>query len=287
MIKISIIIPVYNVENYLKRCLDSVCNQTLKDIEIICVDDCSPDNSIKILREYAEKDSRVKIINFSENKGVSTARNTAINSAKGDYIGFIDSDDYINLDFYEKLYERAVKNNSDITKGADCELVYPDGTVFHTKQNEKIRENKIAFCYQFYTAIYKTVFLRKHHLNFPEDCSNFEDPVFALQASYFANQVDIVEEAVYHYMRRDDCQSNKAWSKEQLLSYIKYINYLTDFEEKQAFSNIEYNMFYSFILNSIHNVKKYRSQNDEECKKILSKLYIQNVLKKEKRKHAK
>ena len=117
MPKVSVIIPVFNTEKYLTKCLDSVCNQTLSDIEIICVDDCSTDNSLNILKEYASKDNRIKLIEFKENKGAAVARNTGIIEAKGEYVGFIDSDDYVDLDFYEKLYNIGVCENADISKG--------------------------------------------------------------------------------------------------------------------------------------------------------------------------
>ena len=89
MPKVSVIIPVYNTENYLRKCLDSVINQTLDDIEIICINDCSTDNSLNILKEYASKDERIKIIEFKENKGASVARNTGIAESNGEYIGFL------------------------------------------------------------------------------------------------------------------------------------------------------------------------------------------------------
>ena len=111
--KISIIVPVYNVEKYLERCLDSLINQTLKDIEIICINDGSTDNSSEILKEYAKKDSRIIIIN-QNNQGISVARNNGMNKAKGKYIGFVDSDDWVDLDFFEKLYKAAEKHNAQI-----------------------------------------------------------------------------------------------------------------------------------------------------------------------------
>ena len=116
MPKVSVIIPIYNTEKYLRKCLDSVCNQTLSDIEIICVNDCSTDNSLEILEEYASKDNRIKLIDFKENKGAAVARNAGIDEAKGEYIGFVDSDDFIDLDFYEKLYNKAVKSGADCVK---------------------------------------------------------------------------------------------------------------------------------------------------------------------------
>ena len=114
MAKISVVVPVYNVEAYLERCLDSLINQTLSDIEIICVNDGSTDSSPEKLEEFAKKDSRIKIIN-QENGGLSAARNTGIEAATGEYIGFVDSDDYVDLDFYEKLYNAATSHNADIS----------------------------------------------------------------------------------------------------------------------------------------------------------------------------
>ena len=113
-IKVSIIIPVYNTSKYLKQCLDSVVNQTLYDIEIICVDDGSTDNSLEILKEYKKNDKRIKILN-QKHKKQGAARNLGIVSASGEYIGFVDSDDWCELDMFEKLYTRAKETDSDIT----------------------------------------------------------------------------------------------------------------------------------------------------------------------------
>ena len=104
MPNLSIITPIYNTQKYLNRCLDSLINQTLKDIEIICINDCSTDNSLEILKEYQNKDKRIKIINLKENKKQGYARNIALNEANGEYIGFIDSDDWIDLNYFEKLF---------------------------------------------------------------------------------------------------------------------------------------------------------------------------------------
>ena len=111
--KISIIIPVYNVEKYLDRCIDSIINQSLKDIEIILVDDGSPDNCPQLCDEWAKKDSRIKVIH-KENAGLGMARNTGMQHATGEYIAFIDSDDYVDLDMYAKLLEKAELHNADI-----------------------------------------------------------------------------------------------------------------------------------------------------------------------------
>ncbi|MBQ4439188.1 glycosyltransferase family 2 protein [bacterium] len=114
MTKISIIIPVYNVEKYLRECLDSCVNQTLEDIEIICVDDCSPDNSIKILEEYQAKDSRIKIFRHETNKNLGAARNTGLANATGEYVWFVDSDDYIDTKACQILYDAIKEFNVDM-----------------------------------------------------------------------------------------------------------------------------------------------------------------------------
>ena len=106
--KISVIVPVYNVENYLRRCVDSIINQTYKNLEIILVDDGSPDNCPVICDEYAQKDSRIKVIH-KENGGLSSARNCGMDMATGEYIGFVDGDDWIESDMYKFLIENAEK----------------------------------------------------------------------------------------------------------------------------------------------------------------------------------
>ena len=114
MSKVSVIIPVFNKEKYLSTCINSIINQSLKDIELILIDDCSSDNSYTIMEEYAKKDSRIKIYKNSNNIGTGATRNKGIKIAKSDYISFVDADDYISQNLLEINYEAAVKNNADI-----------------------------------------------------------------------------------------------------------------------------------------------------------------------------
>ena len=113
MAKISVIIPIYNVEKYLDRCMNSILNQTLEDIEIILVDDGSPDNCPQMCDEYAAKDTRIKVVH-KKNQGLGLARNSGLEIATGEFVSFVDSDDYIKLDTYEKVYERIKETDSDI-----------------------------------------------------------------------------------------------------------------------------------------------------------------------------
>ena len=130
MIKVSVIIPVYNVKPYLKQCMDSVVGQTLRDIEIICVDDESTDGSLKILQEYAEKDTRIQIIR-QKNAGAGAARNNGMRHATGKYLSFLDSDDFFEMDMLEKAYEKAERDQADF-------VVYKSDQ-YHTEKDEFIK----------------------------------------------------------------------------------------------------------------------------------------------------
>ena len=127
MIKISVIVPVYNTEKYLPKCLDSLVNQTLKDIEIIIVNDGSPDNSQKIIDDYVKKYKNIKAFE-KKNGGLSDARNYGIKKASGEYIAFLDSDDYVTVDMYEKMYKKAISQHFDMVV-CDLNYVYNDKVV--------------------------------------------------------------------------------------------------------------------------------------------------------------
>ena len=150
MIKVSVIVPVYNVEDYLIECLTSIINQTLKEIEIICIDDCGTDNSINILKEYAKKDDRIKIISHKENKGLGPARNTGIKESKGEYISFIDSDDYISRDYLENLYNTIIKYDTDIVSTINIKRVVGEAISLYS-----ININK-------YLSIFQKIFKKNH-----------------------------------------------------------------------------------------------------------------------------
>ena len=199
--KVSVIIPVYNVEPYLCRCLDSLVNQTLQDIEIICINDCSSDNSLAILKEYAEKDERINIIDFEKNQGVSIARNAGIEIAKGEYIGLVDSDDYVDLDFYEKLHKKAKDTDADMVKASlkkkkvDWIKEYP---YFASIKNGKYYDVLYHCCY-----IYRVNFLKRHQINYPEGIKFSEDTFFLVKSLFYSNKIEIANNVFYHYLLRE------------------------------------------------------------------------------------
>jgi glycosyltransferase involved in cell wall biosynthesis len=202
--KVSVIVPIYNVEAYLGRCLDSLVNQTLEEIEIICINDCSLDNSLVMLNKYAKKDKRIKIIDFEKNQGVSIARNAGIKIAQGEYIGTVDPDDYVDLNYYEKLYLKAKETDSDIVH-ANLKLKELRNVKEYINQVKRI--GKIYFLVSHCLSIYKVDFMRKHSLEYPAKIKQNEDIVFLAKALFFANKVEFAKDVFYHYIARENSAS--------------------------------------------------------------------------------
>ena len=279
MPKVSVIIPVFNTEKYLRKCLDSVCIQTLSDIEIICVDDCSTDNSLNILKEYASKDNRIKLIEFKENKGAAVARNTGIIEAKGEYIGFIDSDDYIDQNFYENLYKKVEIRHSDIVKGSDMKLVFEDGRIETDEQNFKIKKNKINFWCQYTTAIYKRDFILKNEIDFPVGLLVGEDPVFTIKAAILADNVEVINNAQYYYVRHEGSLNSDIWDVEKIESYCKYIEIVSNFIINKNLPDEEHRMFFSWLVNNIYKTRECKTKYNRKMRIKLTKLLEDNISK--------
>lgn len=212
MTKLSIIVPVYNVEKYLPKCLKSLIKQTLKDIEIICVNDGSMDNSLAILKEFASKDSRIRIID-NQHQGVAKTRNTGIEQSTGEYIGFVDSDDYIDLDFFEKLYNSATKSNSDIAiasilKHKNFFNIYnakytKEETAITIQDKIKLCEDKKHFFFYAWNKIYHSGFIKENNIKFSEG-QIYEDVMFAIKALYYSNKIISVYGTKYHYIEHEN-----------------------------------------------------------------------------------
>lgn len=208
MAKVSIIVPVYNVEKYLRKCLDSLINQTLKDIEIICINDGSTDKSLEILEEYKNRDSRIILLN-QENSGQSVARNRGIEIAKGEYLGFVDPDDWIDLDYYEKLYYSANTNDTDIAVGGIIRVTGIKKKKFLNFEKETITDNtnlKFELCdvpekSYVWNKIYKTEKLKEIGLEFEKGIF-YEDCIFTPQALFYLGKIVTVPNIYYYYLRR-------------------------------------------------------------------------------------
>lgn len=218
---VSIIVPVYKVEKYLKRCVDSLTNQTLSDIEIILVDDGSPDNSGKICDSLQEKDCRIKVIHKS-NGGLSSARNAGVKIAQGQYIGFVDSDDDVTLDMYEKMYSVAKRENVDFVM-SDYQRICADGRCYLKTLDipsglyEKKQMRRIIFpnlimgenieygpLLSVWHCLYRMDFLRQNNLYFDEKVRWSEDNIFSAIAGYCCERFYYMKgEGLYHYYQNE------------------------------------------------------------------------------------
>lgn len=211
-IKLSIIVPCYKVEKYLPRCLDSLVNQTLKDIEIICINDGSPDNCINILKNYKEKYGNKIVIIDKENEGVWRGRKDGVKKAKGEFIGFVDSDDYVALDYAEKLYNAAISKNADISVCGFDRIDLDTGKLYSREmckpESKEIIVSKnpgdiLELNGAPWNKIYKAELLKKMHdmVNVPRVL----DDMMFLQLIYInANKIVFIPDSLVFYMVRKD-----------------------------------------------------------------------------------
>lgn len=229
MVKISIILPVYNAENYLKECLDSLINQTLNDIEIICINDGSTDNSLNILNEYQKRDNRIKIYS-QKNSGVSVARNLGLSKISGEFFFFVDSDDWIELNTCEKLYQTAIKRNSDILLFSYYKFVngITEKEVRLLNLETKILDKNTDFItsavdifnipLQVAGKFYNSKLLKNNSLKFPLNICHGEDRVFFINACTHAKSISVLNEYFYYY--RLDVPNSLTKSGKNTISHL-------------------------------------------------------------------
>lgn len=218
MIKISVIIPIYNTEKFLKKCLDSIVNQSLKEIEIIAINDGSTDESLTILQEYKEKNSNLKIIN-KKNGGLSSARNAGIKLVSGEYIIHIDSDDWIEQNYFKDMYERAMKDNLDIVV-SDIYWDYDNGKIEYKKDLD-LEDNQILTGEKYlelflkgkiypsvWNKMYKTKLYKKYKIFHPQGISLGEDLATTPLLAKNAKKIGKVNKAYLHYIQNEKSITN-------------------------------------------------------------------------------
>lgn len=266
--KISVIIPVYNAAEYLKRCLDSVCNQTLKDIEIICINDFSKDDSAKILSKYSKNYKNLTVLSLEKNQGESAARNAGLALAKGEYLAFVDNDDEVDLNFYEKLYDKAKEKDSDLVKGQAIEVAY-DGKKNIVKQIQG-NGNKLFFVTYWWTAIYKRSLIVENNISFSTRHSLGGDLLFLNKAVIASKDLQLVNDVYYHYHRREDSGDSKILPEEKIKSALSIFEEITDnINSNILASSPVYNfIFHHFILGCFYLSLK---SDEIKAKKLCAK----------------
>lgn len=288
MIKVSIIVPVYNAEKYLERCVDSIINQTLKDIEIILVNDGSTDRSSEILERYTE-DSRVKVLNI-KNSGPGKARNEGIKISKGKYLAFVDSDDYIHETFLEKLFNVADNNNVEIimtnynsintfngvntiiNHNLECGIVY---------DKDKIKKYIISKFtnyenYGFFN-LWNKLYLREYILNLgfliDETREHGEDWLFNIKVFLNLNYFICINEPLYNYIHSNRNSLMNKYREDQFELYLDGRKRITNLLSNDMINYNELNKTFIYEFSS-YIVKTYRNVNNKDKRRKL----LDNVL---------
>lgn len=285
MIKVSVIVPVHNSENYLHKCVESLLAQTLEEIEIILVDDCSTDASPDMIRRYEGLfPGKIVGVYLQENIRQGGARNRGMDIARGEYIGFVDSDDFVEPDMCRVLYETA--RGADLC-GADYYMDF-DGQLRDVntdygkgyRMTQRRREKFLARCGYFWSRIYRREFLQEHHLRFPEN-TFYEDACFNFLTALYAQTLIKAEGRFYHYyqsegstMRRrndprqyerlaipslilEECQSRGLYEQHRELIQRKYMS--------MQMSNITYTCLDQFDRPDISQLARIKADIKEKC----------------------
>ena len=264
-IKVSIIVPVYNVEEYLARCLDSLVNQSLKDIEIIVVNDGSPDNSQKIIDNYCKKYKNIKSF-IKENGGLSDARNFGIEKAQGEYIAFLDSDDYVTTDMYMEMYNKAISGDFDMVV-CDLNYVYDDKIIKASCNVKKDTNNIKDVMLNIYPAAWNKIFKRNlmdKGIRFKKGVW-FEDVEFIYRLLPYINTIGVVHKTFNQYVQREGSITNTINKKlyhyidnwNGIVEYYKKNNLYEDYKLELEYCYVRY-IYATFIKQaSKYNYKDY------------------------------
>lgn len=245
--KISVIVPVHNSYDYIEKCLVSLLNQTLREIEVVTVLDCPTDGTERIVHSLAQKDERIKILRNDKNLHVGLCRNKGMEHATGKYIGFCDHDDYCDPDMYSQLYQKAEEENLDIAF-CNYRIVYPDQVKDYIYPQadsiEKLRAERIEGIIRrrnfesgvIWNHIYKTEFIKQYHLIFVDtNIMSAEDRLFYLNSYYHAKRINGINQFLY-YHRIHDHNTGKS---EQYLSLSKIVTFFKNMEFFLIDNNIE------------------------------------------------
>ncbi len=269
--KISVILPCYNVAEFMDAMFASLRNQTMKDFEIICVDDKSTDNTVKKIREFMKSDNRISLYKLGKNAGAAHARNYGLKKSNGKYVCFLDPDDFIDNDFIEKLYKTITKTKSYVAKAK-----FKVGDKFW-KNHELVKTNYLYLDSEHCSAMYNKKFLLENNILYPEDVITGEDAVFLSNLVLHTNKITLIDDTCYHYVRREGSLDSQKLSHKSVLSRIKMLDYKIQMLKEHEFDTYDDKII--FIQRHILNHLCYAidpKRISESDMKLLSKWFITN-----------
>ena len=294
---ISIVVPVYNVEKYIPRCIESILNQTYKNWEVIFINDGSKDNSLEVLKNYQKKDNRIKIID-KKNEGSGVARNIGIEKSEGKYLAFLDSDDWYEKDFLEKLYNNLKENNSDVSM-CNPRMTYDDRqknkniNIYHfdrielNKNPEKILG--ILAMPVIWNKLYKKEVVVSNGIRFP-NYSFSEDVEFLYKVFLYVSKVSKVEEYLYNYYQRDNSETKKI-KRESIEQVYKVIENIESYVKNNFIDKL--GVFQQYKIQFIYSVSQIllsKTNDDKKLKRLINQnnnlmirdIKIKNIIKNKK-----
>lgn len=276
-IAVSVIVPVYNTEKYLRKCLDSLVKQTLKDLEIIIVNDGSKDNSQVIIDEYTERfPKRVRAF-IKENGGQSSARNFGITQAKGKYVGFVDSDDYVNPTMYQKLYTKGESENADIVQCAlyqcyeDCNEYLPMHTNELEEFGKSLAENpKLLYLTTAYPCdkIYRMDLLKRTGITFPEGLIH-EDKLLNWELFLHARKISGIGEPLYFYIIKRAGATTATHSYKQLQMFTVMAKVNDYYRQQGVFGKYADELCYVNLKHVLFRFRDFADYNNLSLKKAM------------------
>lgn len=269
--KVSVVLPCYNVAKFMEPMFISLRNQTMKDIEIICVDDKSTDDTVKKIRYFMKYDNRIRLYKLNKNTGASHARNYGLKKSNGKYVCFLDPDDYIDDDFVEKLYKAITKTKSDVAKAK-----FKVGDKYW-KTHELVKENYLCFGSEHVSAMYNKKFLLGNNILYPEDVITGEDAVFLSNLVLHTNKITTIDNSDYHYVRREKSLDSQKLSHKMVLARIKMLDYKMQMLKEHKFDSYTDKIIFiqQHILDHFcYNIDPKRIS--ESDKKLLLKWFITN-----------
>ncbi len=271
MKKVSVIVPCYNSSSYIERSVNSLINQTLDDIEILLIDDGSTDDTLSKLKEYEKRyKNKIKVVALEKNGGLGNARNVGMKKSTGEYIGFVDSDDYVDKEMFEEMYNKAKATDSDVV---ECDFMweYPnknriDSGIEYSKGKDMLINVRVMAC----NKIYKREWLNKIKPQFAVGLK-YEDVLFTYQYVPYVNKIEFVHKNFYHYIQRSTSLANH--QTKRVREIYEILNQVEEYYKKKKIYNnykeeLEY-LFTRYILGSSY--KRACKIKDKETRKEVLK----------------